>query len=155
MLSSQASIIPFTAAAYQQLQADFERLTTEEKAVIVRLQTAREMGDLSENGAYHAAKFELGSVRRQLSRLKYLIENGQVVEKKSGQTIGFGSTVTVTHQDKPLTFTLVSKHESDPSQQKLSIESPLGQALLGQNIGSSVMVTTPQGDKEYQILNVT
>ena len=73
--------IPFTLEAYQQLQADFDRLSQDRKDVMVRLQTAREMGDLSENGAYIYAKFELGSINRQLAQLRHLLKNGKVVEK--------------------------------------------------------------------------
>jgi transcription elongation factor GreA len=144
-------VIPFTPQAYQQLKEDLDRLLTEEKAVIHRLQIARDMGDLSENGAYHAAKFELGSVRRQLGHVRYLLANGQVVKKSAGDQIGFGSKVTVSTGTNSLTFTLVSQHESNPSHQKLSIESPLGQAIIGKKQHDTVTVVTPQGDKLYQI----
>jgi transcription elongation factor GreA len=154
MTSIPSTKIPFTQEAFVQLKKDLDRLLEEEKAVIFRLQTAREMGDLSENGAYHAAKFELGSVRRQLGQVRYFLSQGHVVNKTAGDVIGFGSLVTVSTNNKQLTFTLVSQHESNPSDHKFSVESPLGQALMGKKAGQKTIALTPQGEVEYHILKV-
>src|SRR5687767_12909243 len=80
-------MILFTAVAYQEMEENFARLTKEREEVIVRLQAAREMGDLSENGAYKYAKIELGSINRQLRELKYKLTNGQVVTPKPTYSI--------------------------------------------------------------------
>ncbi len=154
MTSPATTTIPFTPEAFAQLQADLERLNQEQKEILIRLQTAREMGDLSENGAYHAAKFELGSIRRQLSKVKHLLANGQVVHKQKSDMIGFGSQVSVSDGNRTTIFTLVSLHESDPSQHKLSIESPLGQALLGKKAGDQIIFQAPRGEVNYHVLKV-
>jgi transcription elongation factor GreA len=147
--------IPFTRQAYQKLQQDFERLTQERKEVMIRLQTAREMGDLSENGAYIYAKFELGSVTRQLNRLKHLLANGEVVEKISGNDkVDFGCTVTLRRDGKDVSYTIVSIHESNLAEHKLSTESPIGQAIMGQKVGTLVKVKTPAKDVEYLIIKI-
>jgi transcription elongation factor GreA len=144
--------IPFTRTAYEQLQSDFDRLTEERKQTMVRLQTAREMGDLSENGAYKYAKIELGNINHELRRLKHLLDRGEVVEKTGVSTfVEFGSEVTVQHGKKTSIFTIVSHHESDPRQGKLSTSSPLGQALAGKKVGEEVKVEAPAGQVTYRI----
>lgn len=148
-------VIPFTKAAYQQLEENFARLTEERKEVMIRLQTAREMGDLSENGAYIYAKFELGSISRQLSQLKHLLKNGQVIEKTQKELVEFGSEVTLVSQGKETSYTIVSLHESNLAEHKLSLESPLGSAILGKKMGDKVVVVTPKGEVEYLIQQIS
>lgn len=155
MNPTQTTKIPFTKAAYQQLQADFERLTIERQQTMVRLQAAREMGDLSENGAYKYAKIELGRINHELRRLKRLIENGEIVEKTAPSTqVEFGSEVTLQHGTQTRHFQIVSHHESDPRQGKLSTTSPLGQALVGKKVGDSVTVQAPAGSTDYIIRDI-
>lgn len=147
--------IPFTPDAYQKLQADFDRLTEERKQVMVRLQTAREMGDLSENGAYKYAKFELGSIGRQLRQLRYLLSNGYVQAKTGNSTqVEFGCTVSLKLGTKEVTYLMVSQHESNPSQGKISIESPLGIALMGKKAGETGVFKAPNGDIPFSILKI-
>jgi transcription elongation factor GreA len=113
------------------------------------------MGDLSENGAYIYAKFELGSITRQLSQLRHLLKNGVVIQKSlDNERVVFGCTVTLTNGKKELTFTLVSMHESDLANQKLSIESPIGMAIIGKKVGDTAQVETPNGKIEYKILKI-
>ena len=147
--------IPFTAEAYAELEQKFEQLTQERKEVMARLQVAREMGDLSENGAYQYAKFELGSIGRQLSRLRYLLKYGYVVTKNTGSSVvEFGSTVTLTDGKKDVTYLIVSQHESNPKERKLSLESPIGQALINKKVGDKVEITIPAGTITYTILEI-
>lgn len=137
------------------MQTDLEQLLVKEKAIIVRVQVAREMGDLSENGAYKYAKFELGNTRREIGRLKRLLLHGKVIPKKANPTVvGFGVTVVLLLKGKEMTYTLVGKHESDPFQGKLSQESPLGQALLGRKVGDVFQLELPAGPVEYKILRM-
>jgi transcription elongation factor GreA len=148
--------IPFTKTAYEQMQRDVLQLKDEIEEVIVRLTTAREMGDLSENGAYRYAKIELGDRRRQLSRLRYLLLHGEIVEPTKGHgTIGFGSTIQLHYQNKDMTYILVNQYESDPSKGKVSQESPLGKALLGKKAGDHIKVSTPSGEVLYFISSVS
>ena len=149
------SRIPFTADYYQQLQIFFKRLTLERSEVMKRLQTAREMGDLSENGAYKYAKFELGNIGRQLSQLKFLLENGYVPPKKTSTQVEFGCTVELQSSEKTVTYLMVSQYESDPKQHKLSMESPIGAALMNKKVGDHVSVTIPAGQKEFTILSIS
>lgn len=146
--------IPFTKQAYEKMQADFDRLTAERVEVVKRLQTAREMGDLSENGAYKYAKFELGSIGRQLRDLNYKLRYGVVTETKKSEEIVFGSRVVLDDGKRQLKFMLVSEHESDPMKQKLSMNSPLGRAVMGKKVGDKVIVAAPAGQIIYTIVEV-
>jgi transcription elongation factor GreA len=151
----QPDPIPFTQTAFAALQQEKDRLTTERKEVLIRLQAAREMGDLSENGAYTYAKLELGSINRQLRRLTHLLTYGVVTQAASSTQVGFGNTVTLkTGQGKQVVYTIVSIHESDLAAGKLSTESPLGAALMGKSVGSQITVKAPAGDVVYQILEI-
>jgi transcription elongation factor GreA len=148
--------IPFTAEARQKIQAELELLLVQEKEVIVRLQQAREMGDLSENGAYIYAKMELGRVRRRLRELNHLLENSVVMEKSSGNIIQFGSQVTIvdTETKEELQFMIVSKHESNPSEKKLSYESPIGKELWKKSINEEIKVVLPKKTRTFRITKI-
>ena len=147
--------IPFTQGAYDQLKADFARLTEKRKETMIRLQTAREMGDLSENGAYIYAKMELGSLGRQLGQLRRLLDTGIVVSKKANSdVVSFGCTVTLVSGTKKVVYMMVSVHESNLDEHKLSTDSPLGKAIMGKKVGDKVTVKTPNGEVEYQIKEI-
>lgn len=149
--------IPFTQLAYAEMKSEEARLKHELKEVMERLKVAREMGDLSENGAYKYAKFEIGSIKRQLRQLNYLLTNGQVFSPnlKTDQA-RFGNTVKVltSSSPKPFSFMLVSTHEADPLNGKLSTESPIGKALLNKQAGDSFEVQTPKGIVRYTLLEI-
>lgn len=146
--------IPFTQATYDQLKKDLDLLEEKRVQTVARLQTAREMGDLSENGAYKYAKQELGDIDRRMRNLRYQIQNGYVPIIVTTGTVGFGSTVTLKARDKTLTFMLVSKHESDPSLAKLSTDSPIGRAVYGKSIDDVVSVDSPRGITMYTIVAI-
>ncbi len=148
--------IPFTAEAFAKNQAEFDRLTNLREEVMERLKVAREMGDLSENGAYKYAKFELGDIGRRLRQLKYLLVNGYVAEVSSQtNVVTFGNTVVLKSGADEFTFFLVSEHESDMTQNKLSIHSPIGTAIMGKKTGDQVTVETPRGSVQYSIIKIS
>lgn len=158
--------IPFTSAKYKEMQQKVVELTQLREEAMKRLITAREMGDLSENGAYQYAKFELGDIGRQLRRFKSLLAKGFQAPKNVGLkgVIDFGSTVTVEKintgiklgtSKKQLTFMIVSEHESDPSKGTLAYSSPMGKVLLRKKVGDSVTVKTPVGETDYVIINIS
>jgi transcription elongation factor GreA len=152
--------IPFTRAAFEKIQAEERRLVAERAAVMQRLKTAREMGDLSENGAYQYAKFELSSINRQLRELHHQLAHGEIREKNvDDTTVSFGQMVVLETQTgtkkTTRTYTLVSKYEADPLQGKISDESPLGQAIIGKKVGDTVIVHAPAGEVTYTISKIT
>lgn len=146
--------IPLTQDTYTQLRADQKRYLQEESEVLVRLQAAREMGDLSENGAYKYAKFELGKVRRELRRINHLLRYGQVIQKTQTETVDIGITVTLKRGDIQVEYLIVSHHESNPLKGKLSLESPLGQALKDKRVGDTVVLSLPDGEVSHTIVAI-
>lgn len=146
--------ILFTQEGLVKVKADFEKYSQKRKIDVVNLRTAREMGDLSENGAYKAARFELSDTDRQLRRLKYLLRFGEVQKKTAGNVIDFGTKVTLNDGKKHLEFTLVGGYESDPEQKKFSIHSPVGKAVLGKRVGDKIKVATPSGTHSYTIVRI-
>lgn len=155
MNSTDSFKIPFTKEAYEKLQKEQERLTRLREEVIVRLQAARELGDLSENGAYKYAKFELGNIGRQLRNIHYQLSHGEIVDNKNTSgLVDFGSRVTIKNDRHTLVFILVSEYESDPKQGKLSFTSPIGRAVSGKKTGDQVEVVSPAGHTRYMIVKV-
>ena len=122
--------------------------------MLLRLQAAREQGDLSENGAYTAAKFELGATDRQLRQLGYLLKYGVVTSSLHSGKVGFGNTVTLGKEGKTLTFMLVSGFESNPAAGKLSEQSPFGRAVINRQVGETVVVKAPAGESIWKIVKV-
>lgn len=146
--------IKFTREGFQKVKDDQQILTEKRKAAVIALRTAREMGDLSENGAYKAARFELSGIDRELRRIAYLLRFGEVAETTHSDTIGFGSLVTVDDGKRQITFMLVEKFESNPKDNKLSLQSPIGRAVLGKKSGDQITVSAPRGDITYKITHV-
>ena len=152
--------IPLTQTELDKKKAELKKLLVTQDEVIKRLQIAREMGDLSENGAYHAAKHELGNTRRQLGKVKHLLKYGFVPTIKTDQSKGsssvvsFGRTITLDNKGKKMTFMLVSQFESNPMEKKLSMESPIGKAIIGKKVGDEVVVETPRGKMTYVITEI-
>jgi len=147
--------IPFTAAAYQKLQDEQVRLNIDREAIMKRVQVAREMGDLSENGAYKYGRMELADTNRRLREVNQLVQAGQVVvAAKHSVTVQFGSTVTLLQGKKEVSYVLVSLHESDPLHGKLSMESPIGSAILGKKVGEIIDVEIPTGKISCTILKI-
>lgn len=147
--------IPFTKKGYEKIKLDFQKLSQKRKEVLIRLQAAREMGDLSENGAYQGAKFELSSIDRQLRQLKYQIKFGEITETKNLGVVDFGSIVTLDNGFEKTIYTIVGTFESDPSLHTLSGNSPVGKAIMGKLVGDKVMISLSTGQIEYTILKIS
>ncbi|NCN45809.1 MAG: hypothetical protein COU63_01940 [Candidatus Pacebacteria bacterium CG10_big_fil_rev_8_21_14_0_10_36_11] len=146
--------IPLSKIALEQKKAELERLTSLRKEVMGRLIVAREMGDLSENGAYTAAKFELGSIGRQLRQIKYILANAYIPVIKMDDKASFGKTITLKNDKNTLTFTLVGQYESDVTENKYSLESPIGQAVIGKKVGDEIIIVSPKGKTTYILKSI-
>lgn len=147
--------IPLTQEAYDKYMAEIKRLLIEKKALQGRVNVAREMGDLSENGAYKYAKIELGNVSKQLRDLHLLIDSSIITSPQTTTNkVGFGSKVTISDGKSTETYTLVTMYESDLAAHKLSQESPIGAALMNKKKGDTVKITTPGGTISYTIITI-
>lgn len=150
----QPELVPFTRAGYESLRVREAELLAKREVVLVSLQRAREMGDLSENGAYTSARFELSNVDRELRRIEYNLKYGVIKEADGRDKIGFGNQVTVEINGKEYTYLLVGTQESDPKKAMISLESPIGMALLGKAVGETAVVTMPERVIKYLVKKI-
>jgi transcription elongation factor GreA len=149
---------PITEQGLADLKADLERLEGDERrAIAERILRARELGDLSENAEYHAAKDDQAHLETRILRLRERLRNAQVVEVATGSdVVGFGSTVTFVDEGtgKEQTFTIVGTTEQDLKAGKLSSESPIAQALSGAKVDDVVAVETPGGKRDMRVTKI-
>jgi transcription elongation factor GreA len=141
------------------LRAELHDLETRARGEIAaRIKTAREWGDLKENGEYHAAKEDQAHLETRIKRLQERLRGAKVVEANAGPNgvVGFGSTVEVRDEQsgRVATYTLVGAAEASAKDGRLSIESPVAEALLGARAGDAVSVETPGGARVFHVVRV-
>jgi len=128
------------------------------KEVAERIKAAREFGDLSENAEYEDAKNEQAFVEGRIMALEKMLRHAKVVQdgEKNPDVVTIGCTVKVRDlsKDKVFEYTIVGSHEADPSKKRISNESPVGRALLGQKKGAIVSVMVPAGTFKYEVLSI-
>ncbi|HEU0023770.1 MAG TPA: transcription elongation factor GreA [Thermoleophilaceae bacterium] len=139
-----------TPAGLEDLKAKIEHLRTERRREVAqRIKEAREFGDIAENSEYDDAKNEQAMLEKQISDLEEKLRGARVIDEKQVDTdvVGVGVTVHVKDQktDKSTKFRIVGSAEADPSESKLSNESPVGKALLGHKRGETITVPVPRG----------
>ena len=124
------------------------RIDTERTAIAERIKQAKDLGDLSENAEYDAAKQEQAFNEGRIRELNYMINNAQLFEESNGgKIVNLGSTVTVRDDDgEEDTYTIVGSSEAKPALGKISNESPVGKALLNQAVKKKVVVNLPNGE---------
>lgn len=122
--------------------------------IITRIKTAKELGDLSENAEYSSAKEDQAFVEGRIEEIEQILKHAKVVESAKAGTVGIGSKVEVEIEGDKDTYEIVGATESDPEHGKISVDSPVGQALLGHKDKETVAVQTPDGAVSYKILTV-
>lgn len=147
--------IPYTKNGFDKLKKDLEIFQQKRPAAVLQLQTAREMGDLSENGAYKAARFELSNIDRQIRRLTHQIQFGFIQETIKTDIVDFGAKVTLKNSTKTIQFILVSGQESNPLENKYSTNSPIGRAVVGKKVGDQIIIHSPSGDQFFQLVKIS
>jgi transcription elongation factor GreA len=150
--------VVMTPEDHRALSAELEHLETVARAEIAeRIKTAREWGDLKENAEYHDAKNAQAILETKILRLRDQLLRAHVVEATAGRdTIGLGSRVQLVDRTsgRELRYTLVSAVDADAAAGKLSLDSPVGQVLLGAARGDVVEVKTPKGTRTLEVLAV-
>ena len=150
---------PMTVGGYEKLAEDLKKLKNEERpAVIQAIAEAREHGDLKENAEYHAAREQQSFIEGRIQELEAVTGRAQVIDPStlSGDTVKFGATVTIVDEetDEESTYQIVGDYEADLESGKISISSPIAKGLIGKSEGDSVVIRTPKGPGDYEILNV-
>ena len=151
--------IPFTKKGLEKVKEELTRLERVERPENIRaIEEARSHGDISENAEYHAAKERQSFLEGKINELRNIIGKAEVieVETSSSDRIVFGKTVLLydLQTDEEVTYQLLGPYESEPAKGKISVTSPLGQALIGKEEGDEVSVKTPGGIQEFEILEI-
>ncbi|MFL6739448.1 MAG: transcription elongation factor GreA [Sphingomicrobium sp.] len=150
--------VPMLAEGQRKLQEEVKHLKTIERpAIIEAIEVARAHGDLSENAEYHAAKERQGQVEATIGVLDDLLSRAMVIDPTSlsGNKVVFGATVTLLDEEKKkIRYQLVGQAEADARIGRISYNSPLGRALIGKQVGEEVEVTTPAGDRYYEVAKI-
>ena len=146
----------FTAQGLNKLKEELEYLqTTKRKEVADRIKVAKAYGDLSENSEYQDAKEEQAFVEGRVIELEHMVKTAIIAEEGgSNDSVRVGSQVTVDKAGQKFNFTIVGSTEADPINGKISLESPLGQAMLNHKVGEEFEVDLPSGKVTYKITNI-
>lgn len=150
--------LPITRGGFQSLEQELTRLKSEERPAIIRqIAEAREHGDLSENAEYHAAREKQGFIEGRIKELEGVLSRSEVIDpSKLSGSIKFGAKVELIDEDtdEKHSYQIVGEAEADIDRGLLNIRSPLARALIGKEEGDSAEVTTPGGQRSYEIVAV-
>jgi len=141
---------------YDKLQEELNQLKTEgRQAIAKRLKHAKELGDLSENAEYQAAREEQSRLEKRVSEIEELLRAASIIKKSAGAaTVRIGSKVKVEKNGNIFDYTIVGSNEARPDRGMISNESPVGRALLGHKSGDTVEVKTEAGTNAYKIISI-
>ena len=152
--------MPISRIGFNKLRKELEHLERRERHDVIRaIEVAREHGDLRENAEYHAAKERQGHVEGRILELKDKLSRAEVIDctEVNCNRAVFGTVVTMIDldEDTEVTYQLLGPEESDVNKGVISIQSPLGRAILGKEVGDEVKVVTPGGIREFEITRIT
>lgn len=151
--------IPISVQGYKALEDELARLKSERPAIIQAIKEAREEGDLRENAGYDAARERQGMAEARIKYIESRMALYQVVDldKLRGDKVIFGATVEMEDVDsgEAKTYTILGPDEADPTKGSISFLSPVGQALLGREVGDEVSVDIPRGRVTYEITGIS
>ncbi len=151
--------IPMTQTGYDKLKQELDRIVKVERGKNIRdIEEARAHGDLSENAEYHAAKERQGHLDAKKRELEQKLAHAQIIDvsKLTNEKVVFGATVTLadTESGSIKKYTLVGQEEADLKLGKISIQSPVGKALISHKVGDVVTIKTPVKTVEYEIQEI-
>ena len=152
--------IPMSREGYEKLKADLDRMQNVEMIEVAkRIAAARELGDLSENAEYHAAREDQGMLQARINALKDKLSRAYFVERgnQPDDTVVFGARVQVKDLDlgEEEAFELVGPGDEDYNNNKILTSSPIGQGLLGRKCGEVVEIQVPMGKLRFEILSIS
>ena len=147
---------PITVNGAQKLQDELNDLVNNKRQQVIQaIADAREHGDLKENAEYHAAKEEQGHIESRIQEIQLLLSNAEIIDitkvDQKIKTVVFGSTVELSDLDDD---TKVGNDEAEIEKGLISFKSPVASALIGKEKGDFVTVSTPKGEKSYEVVKV-
>ncbi len=143
-----------TKEGVKELEAEKEALLVKRVETAEAIKVARELGDLSENAEYQSARAEQEKTDSRIDEITYILANVEVIKASKSKKVGLGSKVTLKAGAKEVVVQVVGTMEADPANQKISDESPIGQALLGKQVGDNVEIVTPASRTTYKVTAV-
>ncbi len=150
--------IVLTAEGLKKITAELEELkSVTRKRVADRIREAKQYGEIGENSEYEDAKAEQSQIEGRIETLQYVLQNATIVEKPEYDgRVAVGSRVRLRDaaSGEEVEYDIVGALEADPAEQRISNQSPLGEALIGHSAGESIEVQTPAGPSSYVILSV-
>ena len=151
--------MPITKEGLEKLRQELHTIITIDRPKNIKaIEEARSHGDLNENAEYHAAKETQSFLEAKINELEMAISRSDVIEisNEPSENIIFGSTVELKNlaNNQTVTYQLVGPYESNPEDGKISITSPLGKALIGNEEGDYIKLKTPGGVQEFEILEI-
>lgn len=146
-----------TQSGYDDLKQEHQRLVNQERPTLIdQIERARALGDLRENEAYHAARHKLSLVQGRIEELEVTLDNAEIAASTPNNgNAAIGSVVNVKIGQEEKEFTLVGEQEADLTSGRISVDSPLGQAMLGAKSGETISFNAPAGALEYTIISIT
>lgn len=152
--------IPMTREGYEKLKAELDRLKNYEMIEVTkRVAAARDMGDLSENAEYHAAREDQGILQARVNEMSDRLARAVLVDTSAlpKDTIAFGSKVKVMDLDldEEETFELVGPGQENPDNGRILTSSPIGQGLIGRRTGETVEIQVPRGTIRFKVLEIS
>jgi transcription elongation factor GreA len=152
--------IPMTPEGYEKKKAELDYLQgTAMIEVTIRVATARDLGDLSENAEYHAAREDQGQLQAKINMLKDQLSRSQIIDMSTLPTdsVAFGSKVRVMDldMDEEETFELVGPGQEDPDKNRILTSSPIGQGLIGKRKGETAEIQVPKGVIHFKVLEIS
>jgi transcription elongation factor GreA len=152
--------IPMTREGYDKLKSDLDRLRNFEMLEVTkRVAAARDMGDLSENAEYHAAREDQGILQARINEMSDRVARAIIVDPSNlpKDTVVFGSKVRVMDLDvdEEETFELVGPGQENPDNGRILSTSPIGQGLIGRKMGETVEIPVPRGTIRFKVLEIS
>ena len=152
----QEKPVLLTKEGLEKLEQELNELRTVRRAEIAeRIKYAKDFGDISENSEYEDAKNEQGMVEGRILTLERMIRNAVLIEERHDGRVQVGSVVEVEDEFGVQTFTIVGPAEVNVAEGRISMESPVGKALLGHRVGDQINVQSPSGMRSLKITKVT
>lgn len=151
--------VPVTPEGYKKMQEELDRLVKVERAKTIQaIAEARSHGDLSENAEYHAAKERQGFIEGRIQELQNKLARAEIIDPSriNHSRVAFGARIRVFDlgAEEEYVFILVGPEEADVKAGKISVNSPVGRALLGKEVGDTAVVRAPARTMEYEILEI-
>ena len=146
-----------TQEKYSELVKELDNLkTVRRKDVAESLEYAKSLGDLSENAEYQEAREMQANIEDRIKKLEAMLQSAVIMKMHHTEAVAIGSTVSLLRDGtkENVTYKIVGSEEADLAKHKLSINSPLGHALVGKRDGETLTAKTPGGDVNYQVIHI-